>query len=316
METFSTLLAGNSPVNHTAKFRILGLNKKITVSPNQIIYHFTERIEMYRPHKVLLITRFMWPTWGPPRADTTQVGPMLAPWIFLSGEPNLCPKQEILWWRDQMGIFPRYWPFVRGIHRSTVNSPHKDQWRRDLIFSLLCAWINGWVNNRETGDLRCYRAHYGVTVILGLNKKNTVSTNKRIYHFTEPIERLLACAQIENIPHRWPAVYSCRIMVTSWCGNFSVLLGVVSLTFRELSKIISRKYTMPSFSLNFTQTVRFLQYTNLERICGTPSETLVKQPPGLLWIDPVVPGEFHSNGANTAEHWAFLCVCMNKLMKR
>ena len=32
--------------------------------------------------------------------------------------------------------FPRYWPFVRGIHRSPVNSPHKGQWRRALIFSL------------------------------------------------------------------------------------------------------------------------------------------------------------------------------------
>ena len=39
--------------------------------------------------------------------------------------------------------FPRYWPFVRGIHRSPVNSPHKGQWRGALIFSLICIWING-----------------------------------------------------------------------------------------------------------------------------------------------------------------------------
>ena len=38
--------------------------------------------------------------------------------------------------------FPRYWPFVRGIHRSPVNSPHKGQRRGALIFSLICAWIN------------------------------------------------------------------------------------------------------------------------------------------------------------------------------
>ena len=30
--------------------------------------------------------------------------------------------------------FPRYWPFVRGIHRSPVNSPHKGQWRGALMF--------------------------------------------------------------------------------------------------------------------------------------------------------------------------------------
>ena len=35
--------------------------------------------------------------------------------------------------------FPRYWPFVRGIHRSPVNSPHKGQWRGALMFTLICA---------------------------------------------------------------------------------------------------------------------------------------------------------------------------------
>ena len=32
-----------------------------------------------------LIARFMGPTWGPSGADRTQVGPMLAPWTWLSG---------------------------------------------------------------------------------------------------------------------------------------------------------------------------------------------------------------------------------------
>ena len=50
--------------------------------------------------------------------------------------------------------FPRYWPFVWGIHRSPVNSPHKGQWRGALMFSLVCAWINGWINNHEAADLR------------------------------------------------------------------------------------------------------------------------------------------------------------------
>ena len=62
-------------------------------------------------------------------------------------------------------LFPRYWPFVRGIHRSPVNSPHKGQWRRALMFSLICARINGWVNNREAGDLRRHQAHCDVIVM-------------------------------------------------------------------------------------------------------------------------------------------------------
>ena len=39
----------------------------------------------HRKEPVPLTTRFMGPTWGPPGADMTQVGPMLAPWTLLSG---------------------------------------------------------------------------------------------------------------------------------------------------------------------------------------------------------------------------------------
>ena len=41
---------------------------------------------------------------------------------------------------------------------SPVNYPHKGQWRGAMMFSLICAWRNDWVNNREAGDLRCHRA--------------------------------------------------------------------------------------------------------------------------------------------------------------
>ena len=68
---------------------------------------------------------------------------------------------DVIKWKH----FPRYWPFVRGIHRSPVNSPHKGQWRGAFMFSLICTWINRWVNNREAGDLRSYRAHYDVIVM-------------------------------------------------------------------------------------------------------------------------------------------------------
>ena len=69
------------------------------------------------------------------------------------------------WWRHQMETFLRYWPFVRGIHHASVNSPHKGQWRGALMFSLICTWTNDWVNNRDAGDLRRYWAYYDVTVM-------------------------------------------------------------------------------------------------------------------------------------------------------
>ena len=69
---------------------------------------------------------------------------------------------DVIKWKH----FPRYWPFVRGIHRCPVSSPHKGQWRRAFIFSLIWAWIDGWVNNREAGDLIRYRVHSDVTVMV------------------------------------------------------------------------------------------------------------------------------------------------------
>ena len=43
------------------------------------------------------------------------------------------------WWSS--GNIFRITQFVRGIHRSLANSPHKGQWRGALMFSLICAWI-------------------------------------------------------------------------------------------------------------------------------------------------------------------------------
>ena len=74
---------------------------------------------------------------------------------------------DVIKWKH----FPRYWPFVRGIHRSPVNSPHKGQWCGALMFSLICAWINHWVNNGDAGDLRRYRAHYDVIVMFMMCSK-------------------------------------------------------------------------------------------------------------------------------------------------
>ena len=68
---------------------------------------------------------------------------------------------DVIIWKH----FPRYWPFVRGIHRSPVNSPHKGQWRGALMFSLICVWINDRVNGHEAGGLRRYYPHYDVTVM-------------------------------------------------------------------------------------------------------------------------------------------------------
>ena len=75
---------------------------------------------------------------------------------------ELGQHDDVIKWKH----FPRYCPFMRGIHRSPVNSPHKGQWRGALMFSLIRAWTDSWANNGDAGDLRCYRDHYDVIVVI------------------------------------------------------------------------------------------------------------------------------------------------------
>ena len=69
---------------------------------------------------------------------------------------------DIIKWK----YFLCYCPFVRGIHRSPVDSPHKGQWRGTFMFSLICIWTNDWTNNRDAGDLRHHCTQYDVTVMI------------------------------------------------------------------------------------------------------------------------------------------------------
>ena len=68
-------------------------------------------------------------------------GGALTPYIYISYF-----QDDVMKWK----YVPRYWPFVRGIHWSLVNSPNrgKGQWRGALMFSSICALPNGWVNNK------------------------------------------------------------------------------------------------------------------------------------------------------------------------
>ena len=73
------------------------------------------------------------------------------------------------WWRHQMETFSASLALC-----APVNSPHKGQWRGALIFILICTWINDWVKNREAGDLRRFRAHYDVIVMMALRFGYTI----------------------------------------------------------------------------------------------------------------------------------------------
>ena len=54
---------------------------------------------------------------------------------------------DVIKWKQIL----RYWSFVRGIHRSPVNSPHKGQWRGALMFPLICG-----LNKRLSKQAWCW----------------------------------------------------------------------------------------------------------------------------------------------------------------
>ena len=117
--------------------------------------------------------------------------------------------------------FPRYWPCVRGIHRSSVNSPHKGQWRGALMFSLICTWINGWVNNGEAGDLRRHQAHYDVTVKKHVNGSffRVMEAHSWFSELSEGKFRIVLVVRCHTLTRTYPGTISIRPIGTNFVEN-------------------------------------------------------------------------------------------------
>ena len=95
-----------------------------------------------------------------------------------------------------------------------VDSPHKGQWCRTLMFSLICAWINGWVNNQDAGDLRRHRIHCDVIVM------SSWLPAVRPHYNTVKF--------LQNIPNRPPIARSRRRMIiwSNWYYHSSQNLNI------------------------------------------------------------------------------------------
>ena len=87
-------------------------------------------------------------------------------------------------------LFLCYWPFVRGIHRSPMDSPHKGPVTQALMFSLMSTEANCWTYSRKQWFETPWRS-FDVTVIynawhevsskfrLALNISNMFSLGRR-----------------------------------------------------------------------------------------------------------------------------------------
>ena len=66
------------------------------------------------------------------------------------------------------------------------------------MFSLICAWINGGINNREAGDLRRHRAHYDVIVV---NNREAGDLRRHRAHYDVIVmlpEAVLICIPLDR----------------------------------------------------------------------------------------------------------------------
>ena len=69
------------------------------------------------------------------------------------------------WWRHQMETFSALLALYAGNSLVTGEFPTQRPVKRGFDISMICAWVNGSVNNREANDLRRYRACHGVTIM-------------------------------------------------------------------------------------------------------------------------------------------------------
>ena len=72
----------------------------------------------------------------------------------------------VSWWRHQMETFSALLAICAGNSPVPGEIPTQRPVTRSLMFSLICARKNDWVNNGEAGDLRRHLAHYDVIVML------------------------------------------------------------------------------------------------------------------------------------------------------
>ena len=130
---------------------------------NILQWYFSQKLIFFIQENAFENVGLIWRSFCP-EEDELIIMQWLIMWLWVTSHHKckIWTHDDIIKWKH----FPRYWPFVRGIHWSPVNSLHKGQWCRALMFSLICAWLNGWVNNHEAGDLRCHWAHYDITVMI------------------------------------------------------------------------------------------------------------------------------------------------------
>ena len=122
-------------------------------------------------------------------------------------------RKLVTWWCHQMETFSALLALCAGNSPVTGEFPAQGQWRGALMFSLICAWISGWVNNGEAGDLRRHRAHYDVIVS----------------HAVCPIQHASCCALDKDALYKVKtAIWLSTVMLSVYCRFMLMYLPTYS----------------------------------------------------------------------------------------
>ena len=99
---------------------------------------------------------------------------------------------------------------------------------RSFDVSLICVWINGWVNNRDAGEFRCYRAHYDVSVMqserMGYRCEHVPLWTPCDIHWPHEIT---VASWLITFSHRSLVIY--KTLRTIWCFWILILVDINQL---------------------------------------------------------------------------------------
>ena len=152
----------------------------------------------------------------------------------------------------------------------------KGQWRGALMCPLICTWINGWLNNREAGDLRRHCAHNYVTVMTIIDFTPGMARNmwnRKILVFQENSSQLITFLFLRNDrKHKYVFVFSIRLSFIK--NGYSASKNEYFLTHRRLTihglswqAIFSNALPWKKCSsFNLTQAQRSFRYVQMTAI--------------------------------------------------
>ena len=130
-----------------------------------------------------------------------------------------------------------------------MNSPRKGHWRGALIFSLVCAWINGWVNNREAGDLRCHSAHY----VIHSNVLENILKNEFNFHrltYKDQVTHICVCKLKLSLVQ----IMACRLFGADiiWISTWNFIRNLTIFSQEDTSENVVCKMTAISIVVSAT----------------------------------------------------------------